>query len=63
MKYEEIINFCLIFVHLGTFIAMLSRGDVHVWLGYTKTQSLGIGTVLHWRPPNVLIFHTDLSLP
>ena len=22
----------------------------------------GIGTVLHWRPPDVHIFHTDQSL-
>ena len=28
----------------------------------TKTQSPKIGTVLHWQPPDVHIFHTDPSL-
>ena len=49
-------------MHLVTFIVMSSRGNVHVCLGCTKTQNPGIGTVLHWRPPDVHIFHTDPSL-
>ena len=45
-----------------TFIAMSFRGNVHVWLGCTKSQSPGINTVLHWRPPNVHIFGSYPSL-
>ena len=30
--------------------------------GCTKTRSPGIGTVLHWRPPDIHIFGTDPSL-
>ena len=37
-------------------------GNVHVWLGCTKARSPGIGTDLHWRPPDVHIFDTDPSL-
>ena len=36
------------FVHLGTFIAMLLKGNIHVSLGCTKMRSPEIGTVLHW---------------
>ena len=50
------------FVHLDTFIVMSWRRNVHVWLGCTKTRRPGIGTVLHWRPPDVHIFGTDPSL-
>ena len=38
------------------------RGNVHVWLGSTETQSPGISTVLHWQPPDIHIFGTDPSL-
>ena len=34
----------------------------YVCLGCTKTRSPEIGKVLHWRPPDVDIFHTDPSL-
>ena len=47
------------FVHLGTFIAMLLTGNLHIWMGSTKMRSPEIGTVLHWRPSDVDIFHTD----
>ena len=60
---KKLLAFTSYFVHLGTFIAILLRGNVHVWLGFTKMQSPGIGTVLHWRPPNVHICGTDPSLP
>ena len=50
------------FVHLGAFIAMLLRGNVHVYLECTNTRSPEFGTVLHWQPPDVHIFHTDPSL-
>ena len=30
--------------------------------GCTKMRNPGIGTVLHWRPPDVHIFDTDSSL-
>ena len=59
---KKLYRFLSYFVYLGTLIAMLLRGNVHVWLGYTKTRSPGIGTVLHWRPPDVHIFDTDPSL-
>ena len=35
---------------------------VHVCLGCTNMRSPEIGTVLHWRLPDVHIFHTDPSL-
>ena len=51
------------FVHLGPFIVMSLTGNVHVFFfRCTKAQSPEIGTVLHWRPPDVHIFHTHLSL-
>ena len=43
-------------------MVMSLRANVHVWLWYTKTQTPEIDTVLHWRPPNVHIRHTDPSL-
>ena len=36
--------------------------NVHVCLECTKTRSPEIGTVSHWRLPDVDIFHTDPSL-
>ena len=50
------------FVHFKILVAMLLRGNVHVWLGCTKIPSPVISTALHLRPPNVHIFHTDPSL-
>ena len=50
-------------MYLATFIAMSLRGNVHVRLGCTKPQSPRIGTVLHWRPPDVHIFHQTEVLP
>ena len=41
---------------------MSLRGNVHVYLGCTKTRSPEFGTVLHWRPPDVHILDTDPSL-
>ena len=48
-------------MYLGTYIAMSLRGNVHVWMGCTKTRSTEISMVLHWQPPNVHIFGTDRS--
>ena len=31
-------------------------------LNVLKSRSPGIGTVLHWRPLDIHIFHTDPSL-
>ena len=62
-KSEQITLFyAIIFEHFWTFIAISLRRNVHVCLGFTKTQSPGIGTVLHWQPPDVHIFHTDQSI-
>ena len=47
-------------MHLGTFIAMSLRGNVHVCLGCTL-WSPEIGTVLHRQPPDVHTFDTDPS--
>ena len=41
---------------------MSLRRYVYFWLGCTKTQSPKIGAILHWRPPDVHIFHIDPSL-
>ena len=49
-------------MHLGTFIAMSLSGILHVSLGCTKMWSPEIRMVLHWRPPDVSIFHTDPSI-
>ena len=35
---------------------MSFSGNIHVWLGCTKTWSPGIGMVMHWQPPDVTIF-------
>ena len=43
---KKLQTFILYFVHLETFIAMSLSGNIHVWLGCTKTRSPGIGTVL-----------------
>ena len=59
---NKLYMFISYYVHLGSFIAMLFRGNIHVWLAYTKTWSPRICTVLHWRPPRVNIFGTDRSL-
>ena len=48
---KKLHTFIPYFVHLGTFIVMLLRGNVHVWLGCTK-----IGMVLYWRPLDVHFF-------
>ena len=62
LKSEEILHVYLIFCALKTFIAMLFRGNVHVWLGCTKTRRPKSSTALHWRPPDVQRFGTDPSL-
>ena len=62
-KYEDIICFYCIFRAFGSFyydVVMIP--NVHVCLGCTKTRSPEFGMVLHWRPPDVHIFHTDPSL-
>ena len=61
-KSEEIIQVSLIFCPFEDFNSMSLRGNVHVYLGCTKTRSPEFGTVLHWRPPDVHILDTDPSL-
>ena len=61
-KYEDILSFYCIFRAFGSFYCDVVILNVHVCLGRTKTRSPEFGTVLHWRPPDVHIFHTDPSL-
>ena len=61
-KYEDILPFYCIFRAFGSFYCDIVILNVHVCLGRTKTRSPEFGTVLHWRPPDVHIFHTDPSL-
>ena len=62
-QHTEILHtFMPSFVHLGTFIVISLMGNIHVSLGYTKTLSPEISTVLHWLAPDVHIFDTDPSL-
>ena len=47
-KSEEILHAYLIFCVFGdTFYCDVVKGNVHVFVGCTKTQDPGIGTVLH----------------
>ena len=61
-KYEDIIPSYCIFRAFGSFYCDVVILNVHVCLGRTKTRSPEFGTVLHWRHPDVHIFHTDPSL-
>ena len=61
-KSEGILHFYLIFCVFIDFYCDFVKRKVHVCLGCTKTRNPGIGTVLHWRPPDVEIFGTDPSL-
>ena len=60
-KSEEIISFYLIFRAFDHFYCDVVKRKCPC-LGFTKMRNPGIGTVLHWRPPDVHIFHTDPSL-
>ena len=62
-KYEDIIPSYCIFRAFGSFYCDVVILNIHVCLGRTKTRSPEFGTVLHWRHPDVHIFHTDPSLP
>ena len=62
-KSEENVRISLTFcVFWDFFIVMSLSGNVHVWLGCTKMRCPEIDTVLHWRPPDIHMFHTDPSL-
>ena len=61
-KYEDILPFYCTLRAFGSFYCDVVILNVHVCLGRTKTRSPECGTVLHWRPPDVHIFHTDPSL-
>ena len=61
-KYEDILPFYCIFRAFGSFYCDVVILNIHACLGRTKTRSPEFGTVLHWRPPDVHIFHTDQSL-
>ena len=61
-KSEEIICIYLVFYAFGHFYCDVVKRKRPCCLECTKTRSPGIGTVLHWRPPDVHIFGTDPSL-
>ena len=61
-KSEDITHFYPIFCALEDFYCNVVKRNVHVWLGCTKIRNPEISTVLHWRPPDIHIFHTDPSL-
>ena len=61
-KYEDIFRFYPVFCGFRDFYCDAIMRNIHVSLGYTKTWSPEICTVLHWRPLDIHIFHTHPSL-
>ena len=60
-KSEETVHILLILCAFGELYCDVVKRKRPCLLGCNKTQNPRIGTVLHWRPPDVYIFDTDQS--